>query len=33
MRAWAAVNVGEAPGEAPRVRVSMPVIHPAGSFL
>jgi Zn-dependent metalloprotease len=33
MNAWAAVNVGSAPGEGPRVQVSMPVINPAGSFL
>jgi len=32
-RAWAAVNVGSAPGEAPRARVTLPVTHPAGTFL
>lgn len=32
-RAWAAVNVGEAPGQAPRVRIRFPEVHPAGSFL
>ncbi len=33
MNAWAAVNVGSAPGQPPRVRVSFPVINPPGSFL
>jgi len=32
MNAWAAVNVGEAPGEAPRVRLRFPVVHGPGSF-
>jgi Zn-dependent metalloprotease len=31
--AWSAVNVGLAPGQAPRVKVSFPVINGAGSFL
>jgi hypothetical protein len=33
MRAWAAVNVGSAPGEGPRVRVTFPTTNPPGSFL
>ena len=33
MKAWAAVNVGSAPGQPTPVRVSFPVIHPAGSFI
>jgi hypothetical protein len=33
MDAWAAVNVGSAPGQPARVRVSFPVINAAGSFL
>jgi Zn-dependent metalloprotease len=33
MKAWAAVNVGSAPGEGPRPRVTMPVMNPPGSFL
>src|SRR5205814_1364754 len=33
MNAWAAVNVGQAPGEAPRVRLRFPVVHGPGSFL
>jgi Zn-dependent metalloprotease len=32
MKAWAAVNVGSAPGEGPRVRVTFPVTNPPGSF-
>jgi Zn-dependent metalloprotease len=31
--AWAAVNVGSAPGEPPRVRVRIPIVHPPGTFL
>ena len=31
--AWAAVNVGSAPGEPPRVQVRIPVVHPPGNFL
>jgi Zn-dependent metalloprotease len=33
MKAWAAVNVGSAPGQPAPVRVSFPVVHPTGSFL
>jgi Zn-dependent metalloprotease len=33
MKAWAAVNVGSAPGEGPRPRVTFPVTNPPGSFL
>jgi Zn-dependent metalloprotease len=33
MQAWSAVNVGLAPGQAPRVRVSFPVINGEGSWL
>jgi Zn-dependent metalloprotease len=33
MNAWAAVNVGESPGEAPRVRLRFPIVHGAGSWL
>jgi len=33
MNAFAAVNVGSAPGEAPRVRVRLPVVNAPGSFL
>jgi hypothetical protein len=33
MDAWAAVNVGSAPGQPARVRVSFPVVNGAGSFL
>lgn len=33
MKAWAAVNVGSAPGEATRVRVTFPVTNGPGSFL
>ena len=32
-RAWAAVNVGEAPGQAQRVRISFPETHPLGSYI
>ncbi len=32
-KAWAAVNVGAAPGQPTPVRVTFPVIHPEGSFL
>jgi hypothetical protein len=33
MMAWAAVNVGAAPGEGPRVRVTLPVTNGPDSFL
>jgi Zn-dependent metalloprotease len=33
MKAWAAVNVGSAPGEGPRVRVTLPVTNGPDSFL
>ncbi len=33
MKAWAAVNVGSAPGQPARVRVQFPVPHGAGTFL
>jgi Zn-dependent metalloprotease len=33
MNAFAAVNVGSAPGQPPRVRVRLPVVNGAGSFL
>jgi len=33
MKAWAAVNVGAAPGQPAPVRVSFPMVHPAGSFI
>jgi Zn-dependent metalloprotease len=33
MKAWSAVNVGLAPGQVPRVRVTYPVINGAGSWL
>ena len=33
MKAWSAVNVGLAPGQAPRVRVTYPVINGEGSWL
>ncbi|HXC18207.1 MAG TPA: M4 family metallopeptidase [Holophagaceae bacterium] len=33
MDAWAAVNVGSAPGQPARVRVTFPVVNAAGSFL
>jgi hypothetical protein len=33
MKAWAAVNVGAVPGQPTPVRVSFPVVHPAGSFI
>jgi Zn-dependent metalloprotease len=33
MKAWAAVNVGAAPGQPTPVRVSFPVVHPEGSFI
>jgi hypothetical protein len=33
LSAFAAVNVGSAPGQAPRVRISFPVVHPDGSPL
>lgn len=33
LKAWSAVNVGLAPGQAPRVKVSFPVIHGSGSFI
>lgn len=33
MKAWSAVNVGLAPGQAPRVRVSYPVMNGEGSWL
>lgn len=33
MNAFAAVNVGAAPGQAPRIRVTFPVVHPEGSPL
>ncbi|HJW71365.1 MAG TPA: M4 family metallopeptidase [Geothrix sp.] len=33
MQAWSAVNVGLAPGQAPRPTVTFPVINGAGSFL
>ena len=32
-KAFAAVNVGSAPGEPPRVRVTFPVVHPVGSYI
>lgn len=31
--AFAAINVGEAEGQAPRVRINMPVVHPPGTPL
>lgn len=31
--AWAAVNVGSAPGQPARVRVTFPIVHPEGSYL
>lgn len=31
--AFAAINVGEAQGQAPRVRIGMPVVHPGGTPL
>jgi Zn-dependent metalloprotease len=33
MNAFAAVNVGAAAGQPPRVKVTMPVVNPPGSFL
>jgi len=33
MKAWAAVNVGAAPGQPTPVRVTFPVVHPEGSFI
>ncbi|MFZ1615289.1 MAG: M4 family metallopeptidase [Holophaga sp.] len=33
VKAWAAVNVGVAPGQPAPVRVSFPVVHPEGSFI
>jgi hypothetical protein len=33
IKAWAAVNVGSAPGEGPRVRVTLPVTNGPDSFL
>jgi len=33
MKAWAAVNVGTAPGQPTPVRISFPIVHPEGSFL
>jgi hypothetical protein len=33
MSAWAAVNVGSAPGQPPRVRITMPITNGPGSFL
>ncbi|MFN7956843.1 MAG: M4 family metallopeptidase [Holophagaceae bacterium] len=33
MKAWSAVNVGLAPGQAPRVRVSFPIVNGEGSWL
>lgn len=32
-RAFAAVNVGSAPGQPVRVRVTFPVVHPVGSYI
>jgi hypothetical protein len=33
MNAFAAVNVGSAPGQPPRVRVRLPIVNAPGSFL
>ncbi len=33
IRAWAAVNVGSAPGMPAPVRIRFPEVHPAGSFI
>jgi hypothetical protein len=33
MNAFAAINVGSAPGQPSRVKVTMPVVNPPGSFL
>jgi hypothetical protein len=33
MRAFAAINVGAAPGAPPRVRITVPLVHPASSIV